>query len=152
VLVTAGFGSGTSSERLVFTEVAEPTPTLTPTPTPTPTFAATPTPDPVPPPKLDPLPVAPKFVLSVPARVTAKRGVLALKVRCTGPGVCHDRLTLRVRGGRTLARANVELAAGEAKTVRLTLSRKERRRLAGKTTKVTITLGTTNRQATMKLR
>jgi N-acetylneuraminic acid mutarotase len=152
VLVTAGFGSGTSSERLVFTEVAEPTPTLTPTPTPTPTFAATPTPDPVPPPKLDPLPVAPKFVLSVPARVTAKRGVLSMNVRCAGPGVCQDRLTLRVRGGRTLARVDVKLEAGKAKAVRLTLSRKERRRLAGKTTKVTITLGTTNRQATMRLR
>ena len=86
-----------------------------------------------------------------PSSLRAKRGAVTVKVRCAGPGVCADRLTLRVRGGRTLARTDVTLAPGKTRAVRLSLSKTDRRRLAERATKVTLTLGPITRNATLRV-
>jgi len=151
VLVAGGTFDQRTSERLVFP--APPTPPTPEPQNPTPTADAVPTPtaDAVPPPRIDPLPVRPKSVLSAAARLRAKRGAVTVKVRCAGPGVCAERLTLRVRGGRTLARTDVTVAPGKTRTVRLMLSKADRRRLAKRATKVTLTLGPTTRNATLRV-
>lgn len=111
----------------------------------------TPAPDVLPAPTAQPKPGV--AAVTVPKRLTASRtGVVSLRVRCTGETTCNQRLTLRVRGGRTLARKDVRVAAGKTKTFRLTLSRAERRRLAGKTIKATVVLGTTKHDTAVKMR
>jgi hypothetical protein len=120
VLVAGGFGAGTRAERMSF---AAPTPTPTPTPTPAPTTAPA-APAPVPRPH------------SV-ARLTAARhlratraGSVTVLVRCRGTAVCHGRVLLRIRHGRTLARATLTVPAGGRRHVRLRLRAGDRRRLA----------------------
>lgn len=149
VLVTSGGGAGASSERLTFVHVPDPTPTATPTAdvTPVATVAAMPSPAPT----AQPQPGVATVAMAKRLK-TSKAGALSLHVTCTGETACAARLTLAVRGGRTLARTTVALAAGQAKTVKLTLSRKERRRLAGRATKVTVTLAGTRQDATLQVR
>jgi hypothetical protein len=133
------------TERLVF---PTPDPPQGPVVTPEPNAAPTPTPPSVSPPRTNP---RPKAVLSAASRLRAKQGVVAVKVRCASVGVCAERLTLRVRRGRTLARVNVSVAAGAARTIRLRLTKADRRKLAKRTTKVTLTLGSTTRNATLRV-
>jgi hypothetical protein len=145
VLLAGGAFDTRRSERLVF---PVPDPPQNPVRTPEADATPTPTPGSVPPPVSNP---RPKAVLSAASRLRAKRGVVTVKVRCAGPGVCVERLTLRVRRGRTLARADVSVAAGKSRTVRLKLSSADRRRLAKRSTKVVLTLGSTTRNATLRV-
>ncbi len=146
MLVADGVSEERVSERLV---VPRPTPTPTPSATATPD-PASPTPHVDPAPRLDPLPPRPRSTLSAPSRLKAVHGVVTVKVRCEGPGICAERLTLRVRGGRTLARADVSVKPGATSTVRLKLSMADRRRFAKRTAKVVLTIGTTTRDATLR--
>jgi len=149
VLVAGGLFGPRNAERLVFPKPT-PEPTVSPEPTPMPTVEATVTPSPAP--RSDPKPPPGVASITVPKRLKAsKGGAVSLRVRCTGGTVCAERVILRVRGARTLARADVRLVPGTAKTVKLKLTVKDRRRLSKRSVKVTVVLGKTQRDATLTL-
>lgn len=171
VLVAAGQTAGTSSQRLVFAReqwVAPPAVDPDPDPEPEPEPAPDPVPDatsvPVVPTPVPPAPVTPastptakaatvrKSVASliVPRTLRASSaGVVKVTVRCSGATACRTQVVLR-RGGRRLARATVAIAAGQTRTVSLRLTKADRRKLAGRATRVTVTVGDTARVATLR--
>jgi hypothetical protein len=67
-------------------------------------------------------------------------GRIALRLRCTGAGICRDTLTLKTGAGKRLARTAVRMAAGSTATVRLTLGKAALRALKRRSTKVTLEL------------
>jgi len=85
------------------------------------------------------------------ADVALKKLVLQL----TGTGgdehaaACKERLTLRVRGGKVLGRAEVKLAAGTSRTVRVTLKRADRRK---RSLKVTVAFAGASYHRTLQVR
>jgi len=85
----------------------------------------------------------PAFGASVPTRLRVSgRGVVAVKLTCTGAGTCRDelRLTTRAKKPVVLGRKAFAVAAGRSATVRITLSKKIRRRLAGRTSAARLVL------------
>ncbi|MDA0170157.1 hypothetical protein OJ998_13755 [Solirubrobacter taibaiensis] len=138
VLVTSGFWSGWSSQRLNpnWTPPVTATPTPDPTPTPTPVAEVKVEPTPTPTPDAKPAPGKATVTIAKTLK-TSRAGALSLKVSCAGASACpKQRLTLRVRGGKLLARADVSLPAGASRTVTLKLKRADRRK---RTLKVAIT-------------
>lgn len=124
VLVAGGVYVPLRTERLVF---PEPAPEPDPTPTPTPVAEVKAEPAPIPSPNAKPAPG--KATVTVARTLkTSRAGALSLKVRCIGASACpKQRLELRVRGGKLLARADVSLAARATRTVTLKLKRADRR-------------------------
>lgn len=121
VLVAGGFGAGQVAERFRPALIAPPAP---------------------PAPQTTPVPVRgiARFARPLPTRLTATRaGRVTVKLRCGNEGPCTDRLVLRLR--RTvIARADVRVAAGRTKAVRLQLSKTARRQLSRRTRTVRLEL------------
>ena len=129
VLIGGGFTR--SAERFVLTKLTVPPvqpPATAPPDGATPSSAAPST-----------AAATPAALAALPAKLTFdKHGRIAVKLTCTGSGKCRDKLVLKVSRGRTLASQPFELFGGTSASVKLTLSRANLRKLARKTTKVTL--------------
>jgi hypothetical protein len=137
ILVAGGYAAGTDSRRIVFPfkpAITPPAPLVTPQPNSPPRAAK-----------------GVARLANVPSRLRATRtGVIRVRVSCIGASACRERLVLRLRTGRTLARTTVVLATGKARTVRLKLAKRDRRKLAKHPAKATLTLGTLKRSLTLR--
>lgn len=130
--------SPTTVDRYLPPGTKTPSATSSPTPTPEPTAPPSATPHATPQPETKP---APATLGALPKALTANgKGRIALRLRCTGAGICRDTLTLKTRTGKRLARTTIRVAAGSTATVRLTLGKTARRALKGRSTKITLEL------------
>jgi N-acetylneuraminic acid mutarotase len=129
VLVAGGFDAGGQAERFTATpRVLAPPPAAPdnpPAPQPGKVIPAKP-----------PIHANPSFVLSGSRHLVVSRtGRVAVRLRCAGNSPCRDELRVRSRGTkpRTLAHLRFTLRSGQTATIRTSLPRSVRHRLAGHT-------------------
>jgi hypothetical protein len=159
VLVAGGYGALTGAERLSSGDPTAGLPAADPPQAPAPIAAVTTPTTPKPSAHAARVPArhaTAAFARPTPKRLTLSRaGAVDVKVRCSGGATCRGQVVLKTRYGkplRTLGRARFTVRSGRAATVRITLSKATRHRLAGHATAVTIALVGQKRTFTATLR